>query len=96
MYVKVDQDKCVGCSQCTRVCRKLVFQLENGKCSVRDDSQCMKCGHCVAVCPKGAISLNGITAHDVEAHYQDLTPEQKIVAMRRSVRQYMQEPLTKE
>ena len=96
MYIKVDQDKCIGCCQCARVCRKQTFAMKDGKCMVQDDSKCMKCGHCVAICPKGAISLNGITAHDVDIQYQKMSPEQKIVAMRRSVRHFIQEPLTKE
>ncbi|WP_289050234.1 4Fe-4S dicluster domain-containing protein [uncultured Acidaminococcus sp.] len=53
--LKVDNDKCVGCGQCVRVCPMRTMKLKDKKVAV-DDWRCILCQDCQAVCPKKAIS----------------------------------------
>ena len=70
---KVDENKCVGCMACTRVCpRGVITAVEydkqvfipcashaKGAVTVRGCSQgCIGCGLCMKICPEKAISLD--------------------------------------
>lgn len=67
---KVDKGKCIGCSQCVKVCPGGILYLDKDKKSNMKDidcfgwSGCWKCGHCLSVCPTGAISIFGHSAED--------------------------------
>lgn len=50
----VDQDDCVGCKQCAKICAHDAPVFENGKATI-DHNKCVGCGRCLAVCPKDAI-----------------------------------------
>jgi UDP-glucose 4-epimerase len=54
--IKVDLEKCDGCSTCVETCPFKLRYMEDGKSSV-DNSYCAGCGRCVKVCPNGAISI---------------------------------------
>jgi len=54
--IKVDPEKCDGCSTCVDTCPFKLRYIEEGKSSV-DNSYCAGCGRCVNVCPNGAISI---------------------------------------
>ncbi len=51
---EVDQDLCVGCKACARICAHDGPQIQNGKCVI-DHDKCAGCGRCIGVCPKDAI-----------------------------------------
>ena len=60
----INEDKCVGCGKCTKVCpmeaiKVEVFQKENSKTKLAklDEDICLGCGVCVKNCPTNAISL---------------------------------------
>lgn len=55
-YPAVDQDKCVGCEFCVRICPYDVMQVENHKAFI-DQDKCMSCLGCFDICPHGAIIL---------------------------------------
>ena len=59
----VDQDICVGCGSCARICAHGGPVIENGKARI-DHSKCVGCGRCLAICPKDAIepSISNSTA----------------------------------
>lgn len=70
-------DRCVVCSQCTRVCEELVgataiAMADRGYNSevvpafgnALADTQCTHCGNCVAVCPVGALLDRSYTDHE--------------------------------
>ena len=66
----VNQEKCIGCGLCIKVCPGGILHLnEQRKCEMDEIDSfgwngCWKCEHCQAVCPKGAISAeleNGMT-----------------------------------
>ena len=50
----VDQDKCIGCGACKKICAHDGPQIENGKCTI-DYDKCVGCGRCIGVCPKDAV-----------------------------------------
>lgn len=56
----VDQDLCIGCHACARICAHDGPQFdENGKAWI-DHAKCAGCGRCIGVCPKDAVH----PAHD--------------------------------
>jgi len=61
----LDEQKCVGCGLCTKVCPAgLIHVGKSGKAEMDDIKGfgwygCWKCQHCLAICPKGAISILG-------------------------------------
>ena len=50
----VEQNLCVGCGACAKVCAHDGPQVGNGKCEI-DHDKCVGCGRCIGVCPKDAI-----------------------------------------
>lgn len=52
----VDQNACIRCQRCIRVCPSNIFRLsENRAVSVHRIENCILCGHCAAVCPQAAV-----------------------------------------
>lgn len=62
----VNEDTCIGCGRCYKVCPRNVFDLEEREPDDDDDcddvrsvmviadaSDCIGCGSCARVCPKG-------------------------------------------
>ncbi len=53
----IDEDKCIGCDICVKVCPKGPLELnENGKAVLTDEQGCMSCYSCAQQCPVDAIS----------------------------------------
>lgn len=101
---KVDNEKCMGCKKCLKVCPSgLIFMNKYNKAEVIDISEfgwdgCWKCEHCMVVCPVGAISVLG--------HYPEnsiIIPNSKttsnimeaIICNRHSCRRYKNENVDK-
>lgn len=55
--LKIDADKCVGCSKCESLCPMNNISIENG-IAVQHD-KCTMCYRCINNCPKQAITLIG-------------------------------------
>jgi len=55
MAVKVDNEKCTGCSVCVEVCPVKAIQIKNEKAVINEE--CVECGACINQCPSNAISL---------------------------------------
>ena len=50
----VNEEKCIGCGGCLRICAHNAPIIENRKCHI-DENRCVGCGRCIAVCPVDAI-----------------------------------------
>jgi len=55
MGVKIDKEKCTGCSACVDVCPVKAIEIKNDKAIVSDE--CVECSACVNECPNEAIAL---------------------------------------
>lgn len=53
----VQNELCVGCGACGRICAHDAPQITKGK-AVIDHNKCVGCGRCLAVCPKNAIAAD--------------------------------------
>lgn len=60
----INEDKCVACGKCTKVCPMEAINVENSteknskaKSAKLDENICLGCGVCVKNCPTNAISL---------------------------------------
>lgn len=50
----VDQDLCIGCQMCAKICAHDAPEFTNKKATINHD-KCVGCGRCIGVCPKDAI-----------------------------------------
>ena len=50
----VDQNLCVGCQMCVKICAHDAPEFEKKKATINHD-KCVGCGRCIGVCPKDAI-----------------------------------------
>lgn len=57
---QVNQDACVGCGACFKICAHAAPVIENGKATI-DHDKCVGCGRCLAACPKDAVEAQGGT-----------------------------------
>lgn len=51
-HLKVDEEKCVHCGKCTKVCLMDVDPVKHP-----NSAECIRCGACAAACPSGAIRI---------------------------------------
>ncbi len=97
--IQINDALCIGCGACVRDCPDELMVLENGR--AKWPGACMQCGHCAAVCPQGAITIPEYDMDDVEPCVPETVrpdPEQflRMVKMRRSVRNFLPDPVTEE
>lgn len=55
--LKLDIEKCTGCTMCIQVCPHAVFVIENHKARIVDQDTCMECGACARNCPEEALTV---------------------------------------
>ncbi|MEI7981538.1 MAG: FAD-dependent oxidoreductase, partial [Bacteroidota bacterium] len=70
-YIEIDNNKCILCARCVRICREVVGANALGLINrgfdtyvapsmgdALQDTPCESCGMCISTCPTGAISEN--------------------------------------
>lgn len=55
---KVNQEACVGCGACYKICAHAAPIITDGKAFI-DHDKCVGCGRCLAACPKDAVEAQG-------------------------------------
>ena len=50
LSIKIEDEKCVGCHQCTKACKMDVNVIKTP-----NHPECIRCGACIKACPKDAI-----------------------------------------
>ena len=53
----VEQEDCVGCGMCTKICAHEGITITDKKAFI-DHSKCVGCGRCIAICARNAIAVN--------------------------------------
>jgi len=97
--ISVDQEKCIKCGMCTKVCPNILEMGENGP-KARYPASCISCGQCVAVCPQSAIEntltpLSNQVPLDKSLNFNTKTAAQ-FLRSRRSIRHYKQTAVSRE
>ncbi|MHC1722225.1 MAG: mercury methylation ferredoxin HgcB [Aminipila sp.] len=55
--LKLDTEKCNGCSMCINVCPHEVYVMDSKKAKIVNNDSCMECGACEKNCPFEAIKV---------------------------------------
>ena len=53
--VVLNEDRCVGCTSCLKVCPTEAIRLKEGKARIIGE-KCIDCGECIRICPNHAKS----------------------------------------
>lgn len=100
--VTINTQKCVNCGLCAQAC-PAEYLLFDGKIHVNDDAflGCVQCGHCMMACPHDAITIKGegISPEDIfplDGNHAGYDSLYSLLAKRRSIRKYKNEPVSKE
>jgi nitroreductase/NAD-dependent dihydropyrimidine dehydrogenase PreA subunit len=93
----VEQDKCVGCGLCERICHEQCIHLVNQNSHKEieiDQSLCSTCTQCIAICPRQALSWNGIMPMVFEKERIPTALQlEELLKQRRTVRDYKKTPI---
>ncbi|MCI9592705.1 MAG: 4Fe-4S binding protein [Lachnospiraceae bacterium] len=55
--IKIDEEKCNGCSACARACHEGAIEMVEGKAKLTREDYCDGLGDCLPECPCGAITF---------------------------------------
>ncbi len=53
--VRLDRDKCIGCTNCVKGCPTQAIRVREGKARIAEP-RCLDCGECIRICPHHAKS----------------------------------------
>ena len=98
----IDQEKCIGCELCVKVCPCQTISMQADKAYVTGDRS-LQCGHCAAVCPVDAVRVDAIDEKSLSFNSFDLENDWlphgefdtfrlvQLMASRRSCRNYIEQ-----
>lgn len=55
--IRIDEQKCNGCGDCTKACAEGALEIINGKAKLISDIYCDGLGACLGECPAGALEI---------------------------------------
>lgn len=101
--VIIDQEKCVKCGLCTKICTPKYLLQRDGDIIVDKDSQlgCFLCGHCMMTCPNDAIIIrgDGLSEKDLKSLPGQMVNYDMLYSLllnRRSIRKFKRQEIPKE
>lgn len=100
--IDVDQETCIKCSKCVRVCPEDIFIQETTQSDIglQNVHTCIACGHCVAVCPTESVIHSEFPANKVHTLDRDNLPNpqqmMELCRARRSNRVFLSKAVPKE
>ena len=62
--LKIDEDTCIGCSRCMKICPTEALRVRDGKAVLMPD-RCVDCGNCFKVCPTRSIYIEQDDFEDI-------------------------------
>lgn len=97
--ISINQDLCVGCGGCARVCPTAVIKMKEKKAKPVH-KLCMNCGHCQGLCPTNAIIFKDFQTEEQIPRVMDKKIEfhqiQNLIESNRSIRSYQDKLVEKE
>ncbi|WP_167605341.1 [Fe-Fe] hydrogenase large subunit C-terminal domain-containing protein [Maribellus sediminis] len=63
--IKVDPDKCIGCTHCMKTCPTEAIRIKNGLAAI-NALRCVDCGNCLRSCPVDAFYVEHDNLHQIE------------------------------
>lgn len=60
----VDQELCIGCGMCSRICAHNAAVVADRKAAIHHD-RCVGCGRCIGVCPRDAVLPASDESNDI-------------------------------
>lgn len=65
--VEIDDDQCIGCSHCMKICPTEAIRIRNGKAFIQEN-RCIDCGKCYTACPSKAIYIKQDDFDDIQKY----------------------------
>lgn len=102
LILNINQEKCIRCTKCVRICPSMIFKQEvkGGEVRVQQPENCIRCGHCVGVCPTGAVEHSDFPSECVHpfkyAGYPEPAQMMLLCKARRSNRAFSDKPVPQE
>jgi NAD-dependent dihydropyrimidine dehydrogenase PreA subunit len=62
--ITIDEKRCIGCGNCTEVCPKEVYSINNNKSKIINLNECISCKSCISQCLVGAIDHSAKNIND--------------------------------
>ncbi|MHA2367716.1 MAG: 4Fe-4S binding protein [Candidatus Hodarchaeales archaeon] len=73
----VDENLCIACGICTRICPYQALSLGTAIAEV-NEALCHGCGSCAAACPTGAIELKHFTDDQLLAQIEGILEQSRV------------------